>query len=62
VTIYDIAGKRTATVTDQDHRPGYYNQAWNRTDSHGRAAANGIYFVEVRTKTQSDRKKVVLTR
>jgi hypothetical protein len=40
--------------------PGYYNQVWNRTDSHGRTAANGIYFVEVRTKTQSDRKKVVL--
>jgi flagellar hook assembly protein FlgD len=62
VTIYDIAGKKTATVTDQDHRPGYYNQVWNRTDRHGRTAANGVYFVEVRTAADRARKKVVLAR
>jgi hypothetical protein len=37
-------------------------QVWNLTDSHGRTAADGIYSVEVRTKIQSDRRKVVLTR
>jgi hypothetical protein len=62
VTVHDIAGRRTRTLSDQPREPGYYRESWDRTDSHGRTVPNGIYFVEVRTQTESDRKKVVLTR
>jgi hypothetical protein len=61
VTVHDITGRRTRTVADQPREPGYYRETWDRTDSHRRTVPNGVYFVEVRTQTQSDRKKVVLT-
>jgi hypothetical protein len=62
VTVHDITGRRTRIITDQPREPGYYRETWDRTDSHRRTVPNGVYFVEVRTQTQSDRKKVVLAR
>ncbi len=43
VTVFDIAGRRLATLEDSDLPAGVHQRAWNAGGS-----ANGLYFVRMR--------------
>ena len=60
VTIYDVRGKLIRSVAHGTRNPGPHMETWNGVDNNGRHAASGVYFVEVRSHTFSDRRKVVL--
>jgi hypothetical protein len=44
LVVYDIAGRRVATLVDEEKIPGAYSVPWNGTDQHGAAVASGVYF------------------
>lgn len=60
VTIYDVRGKLIRDIASGTRNPGPHREVWNGVDNNGRRAASGVYFVEVRSHTISDRRKVVL--
>ena len=46
--VFDIAGRRVATLIDEVRDPGEYEVAWDGSTSRGRVAA-GVYFARVTT-------------
>ncbi len=47
ISVYDVLGRKVATLVSQELTPGFYNATWNGTDQSGRIAASGIYFVRM---------------
>ncbi len=45
--VYDACGRRVRTLASGVGAPGYHNETWNCTDEHGRAVAEGAYFVRL---------------
>lgn len=42
--IFNVTGRRLATLIDGPVEPGWYEVTWNGRDSLGRAVVSGIYF------------------
>lgn len=42
--VFDVAGRRVATLVDDARAPGDYRVQWDGRDRHGRAVASGVYF------------------
>ncbi len=55
--IYDILGKETAVLLDQELNAGKYSVQWN-----AKAFASGIYFYRLTTTSHSDVKKILLSK
>ncbi len=47
VSVFDIAGKRVATLAHGPFPAGRHSVTWNSSDRDGRRVANGIYFVRL---------------
>jgi flagellar hook assembly protein FlgD len=62
LTIYDPLGRRVRTLVDADQGPGTYQAAWDGTDSKGRPAASGVYFVRLEGIGQSETRRMALIR
>lgn len=61
-TVFDVAGRRVATLLDRRLDPGLHTIAWSgRRDAGGRAAA-GIYFLRVRGAGDTRTRKILLMR
>jgi hypothetical protein len=58
--VYDLRGRRVATVLDGDLQAGQHTATWNSRDTAGRRIAPGIYFVKFLTPGSSQSRKVVL--
>ncbi len=63
VEIYDLLGKRVATLVERTQTPGEYTAQWNGKDAAGRFVPSGIYFYRLvaGVKTMAVR-KMILTR
>lgn len=48
ITVYDVLGRRVATLVDQDQTPGTYHVDWNGRDGAGQPVASGAYFYQLR--------------
>ncbi|HEX2982436.1 MAG TPA: T9SS type A sorting domain-containing protein, partial [Ignavibacteriales bacterium] len=44
IAVYNILGKRIATLTNRPHNPGNYSVTWNGTNDEGLKVSSGIYF------------------
>jgi hypothetical protein len=62
VAIYDVAGRRLATLTRDDYPAGLNRVTWDGRDDRGRAVAAGTYFVELRVGGWHQTRKLVRVR
>ncbi len=56
--IYDMLGRKIATLVDEQKRPGKYSIAWDAS-SVSRRIASGIYFYELSVQSQESRTKII---
>jgi hypothetical protein len=61
LTVFDVSGRRVATIVDSDYRPGNYRVAWDGRTSYGRAAS-GVYFMRLEACGMGLTRKVVMVR
>jgi hypothetical protein len=61
VQVYDVTGRRVATLVDRDQPAGNYRLAWDGKDGSGSAASSGVYFYRL-TVVQKGAVTRVLTR
>jgi hypothetical protein len=62
LNIYNILGQNVNTLINEVLSPGAYKMEWDATDAFGSPVASGIYFYELRSKTFTARKKMLLIR
>ena len=62
INVYNILGQNVNTLVNEVMSPGSYTIDWNATDFMGNAVASGIYFYELRSKSFTARKKMLLIR
>jgi hypothetical protein len=62
VDVYDVTGRRVATLLDDTLAQGAHRVAWSGADARGQRSASGVYFVQVQAGDFSRREKVVLVR
>jgi len=49
VRIFDLQGRRVATLVDESMNAGVYRVRWNGQDDDGRAQSSGIYFAQIQS-------------
>lgn len=49
VRVFDIAGRRIATLVDEEMAAGVYRVKWNGKTDDGRDLASGIYFAQIQS-------------
>jgi len=59
--VYDACGRRVRVLASGVGAPGYHTETWNCTDEHGRAVAEGAYFVRLMADDVTLTSKVVKT-
>ncbi|HER44240.1 MAG TPA: T9SS type A sorting domain-containing protein, partial [Candidatus Eisenbacteria bacterium] len=62
VELYDVAGRRIATLKDAPLPSGEYSIAWNGMDARGCQVASGVYFLRLQVGQQAFSRKMVLLR
>ncbi|MFC2084310.1 YCF48-related protein [Bacteroidota bacterium] len=63
--VYDILGRKIATLVNEAQRPGYYEVEWDASSSQsgdGQRISSGIYFYRIVTPYYSETKKMLLLR
>jgi len=60
VTVFDIAGRRVATLLDRSLPAGPHEASWDARDAKGQKARAGVYFVRVRQGDRVDSRQIVL--
>jgi hypothetical protein len=55
LTVYDVAGRRVATLVKRDMSPGYYTEVFN-----GAGLASGVYFYRLQAGDFIQTRKLVL--
>ncbi|HMA77027.1 MAG TPA: T9SS type A sorting domain-containing protein [Candidatus Krumholzibacteriaceae bacterium] len=62
ISVFDAAGRRTATIADRKFTAGSHRVVWNGKDSRSRTLPSGFYFVRLKTRGFTDSKKMILLR
>lgn len=62
VSIYDVTGRRVATLVHGDVNPGANAAVWDGRDGDGRLAAPGVYRAVLQTAAGTRTRNLVLTR
>jgi len=60
LTVYDVSGRRVATLAEGPREAGVHTVEWNGRDSRGRAVASGVYFYRLETPRGALTRKMVL--
>jgi flagellar hook assembly protein FlgD len=61
LAVYDVKGRRVATLVDGVKSAGYHNQVWAGRDDNGLESASGVYFYRlVAGKTTLSHKMILL--
>ncbi|MBM2840868.1 MAG: hypothetical protein HW412_1396 [Bacteroidetes bacterium] len=55
LAVFDVLGRRVATLVDEMRRPGEYTVAWKAADQ-----ASGVYFVRLKAAGRVDTKRMLL--
>ncbi len=59
VAVYDVAGRRVATLIDEPIAEGYHETTWDGRDAAGARVQSGIYFIRLATPYGTDTLKIV---
>ena len=62
LVVFDVLGRKVATLVDMFRAAGTYGTVWNGTGSNGKPVASGIYFYRLKVGSFSETKKMVLLR
>jgi hypothetical protein len=62
LTIYNVEGKRVATLVEGVLGEGYRRVVWNGRNDRGNPVASGVYFYRLTTGTKTLTRKMVLVR
>jgi hypothetical protein len=62
LAVYDITGRRVATLAGGWRPTGWHTAAWRGMDEGGNRVASGVYFVQLRAGGRSERGTVSLVR
>ena len=60
ITIYDILGKKVATLVNEKMEPGYYSKIWDSRNKYGNEVAAGIYFYQIHAEGFTKTRKLIL--
>ena len=60
LAIYDVTGRKVATLIDQEVEPGYCTAHWDGTDENGNRVCPGIYFCTLEAAGRTKEVKMVL--
>jgi hypothetical protein len=60
--VFDLAGRRVATLADGPREAGWNEAAWDLTGRDGRRVASGVYFVRLEAGGASAVGKIVVTK
>lgn len=60
LTVFDLQGRRVATLFEGDAAEGITEAFWDGTDESGRRVASGVYFYRFRTKQREFTRKLVV--
>jgi len=59
LVIYDVSGRRVATLVERESAPGFFEARWNGADDRGANAASGIYFYRIRVGAWSATRRML---
>jgi hypothetical protein len=62
LSVYNVAGRKVATVADREFEAGRHDVTWNGTDSAGRQVPAGIYFYRLEAGANVSTKKMIVLR
>jgi len=62
IAVYDVAGRKLATVVDEDLEQGSYSREWSGRKEDGSRLGPGVYFVQLRSHGETLKQKVALNR
>ena len=62
LVVFDLAGRRVATLLDEPRPAGRYTVVWQGRDHVGRAVASGSYYVRLDGDGVSELRKMTLLR
>jgi hypothetical protein len=62
LTVYDLAGRRVATLADGAFGAGRQETVWRGVDGRGEPAASGLYMLRLEGERGSDLKRMTLVR
>ena len=57
--IFNLLGKKIATLINRNHQAGLYQVIWNGKDDFGQYVASGLYIYKMETKIFSDSRKLL---
>jgi len=60
--IFDVKGRKVATLVDVDRQAGFYTELWNGVDDRDQAVASGVYFYRLEVGDMAVVKRMTLTR
>jgi hypothetical protein len=60
LAIYDLRGRRVASLVDETLPGGDYQRSWDGRDADGRPQASGIYFARLQVGRQVESRKMTL--
>ncbi len=62
LSIYDISGRKVATLMSGKVKRGYYSVIWNGRDERGRKVKSGIYFYVLKANKFRKSRKMIMVR
>nr|HQV34537.1 T9SS type A sorting domain-containing protein [Calditrichia bacterium] len=60
ISVYDISGRRVATLLDGLRNAGRHTLRWNGKDDNGKSMPSGVYFYRISTPGHQAAKKMIL--
>ncbi|UCH78079.1 MAG: T9SS type A sorting domain-containing protein [Candidatus Coatesbacteria bacterium] len=62
LTVYDVSGRRVATLAEGALEAGEREVVWNLTDDRGASVPPGVYFYRLETPTETAARRLVVAR
>jgi hypothetical protein len=62
LAIYDVSGRRVATLVDRELEAGRHEVRWNGAAAAGKTAASGVYLCTLKTGATTETQKIILLR
>ena len=60
LSVFNILGRKVATIADDTYEAGYHSLIWDGRDSEGREVSSGVYFYRLDTDKFSECRKMLL--
>ncbi|MBU8870206.1 MAG: T9SS type A sorting domain-containing protein [Gemmatimonadales bacterium] len=62
LNVYDVSGRRVATITEGHYQKGIFSKRWNGRNFYGQEVGSGTYFARIEAGKFSETRKMVLIR